>query len=167
MSNIINRTALLKAAEGLLSSASDQSSDNESDRSRSPARKRHRSEKRSKHSRKEKKHKEKHRKHHKRSEQDKIQELERKAAAIGATSLLSRLPRGLGGLSSASGAAAGDAVLLDTVGDANNAMFESLYAGSVPRYHRVDPLNLVSSARYSSETQLQGDRDAGNNRANR
>lgn len=164
----INRTALLKAAEGLLSSASDQSSDEKGDRSRSPARKRHRSEKRSKHSNKQKRHKEKHRRHHKRSEQDKIQEAERKAVAIGATTLLSRLPGGLGSYGTAAGTAAGgDTVLLDTVGDANNAMFESLYAGSVPRYHRVDPLNIVSSAKYSWETQQQADKDAGNTRANR
>lgn len=167
MSNI-NREALLKAAQGLLSSSeNDESSGGEGLRSSSLSRKRSRSEKRSKHSKQHKTPKERHGKHNKRSEQDKIRELERKAAAIGATSLASRVPRTLGNFSTAPGSAAGDAAVLDTVGDSNNAVFESLYASAVPRYHRVDPLNLVS-ARYSWQTQVQqADKDAGNMQANR
>lgn len=168
MSNI-NREALLRAAEAFSSSESDSGNISDRKRSRSPSAKRHKKEKKAKHSSSKQKHHKKHKRSHKRSEHEKIQEFERRAAAMGAGGMLPRLPASLAGLSAATAAGAGDAAVLDTVGDANNTMFESLHAGSVPRYSRLDPLNIVSSrARLTWQAQLQlPDTDAGNSRTDR
>jgi hypothetical protein len=168
MSNI-NREALLRAAEAFSSSGSDSDDSLQQRRSRSPSRKRHKKEKKAKHSSSKHKHSKKHKRSHKRSEHEKIQDFERRAAALGAGSMLPRAPAGFVSLSAATAAGAGDAVVLDTVGDANNSMFESLNASSVPRYSRMDPLNLVSSrAKLTWQAQLQlPDADGGNTRTDR
>jgi hypothetical protein len=168
MSNI-NREALLRAAEAFSSSEGDSEHSSQHRGSRSPSAKRHKKEKRAKHSSSKHKHHKKHKRSHKRSEHEKIQEFERRAAAMGASSMLPRLPASLASLSAATAAGAGDVAVLDTVGDANNTMFESLYAGSVPRYNTLDPLNIVSSrARLTWQAQLQlPDTDVGNSRTDR
>jgi hypothetical protein len=168
MSNI-NREALLRAAEAFSSSDGDSECSSQHRRSRSPSAKRHKKEKKAKHSSSKHKHHKKHKRSFKRSEHEKIQEFERRAAAMGAGSMLPRLPTGLAGLSAATAVAAGDVAVLDTVGDANNTMFEALHAGSVPRYSRLDPLNIASSRpRLTWQAQLQlPDTDAGNSRTDR
>jgi hypothetical protein len=168
MSNI-NRQALLRAAEAFSSSGSDIDDSSQPRRSRSPSRKRHKKEKKAKHSSSKHKHSKKHKRSHKRSEHEKIQDFERRAAAMGAGSMLPCVPAAFASQSTATAAGAGDAAVLDTVGDANNSMFESLYAGSVPRYSRMDPLNLVSSrAKLTWQAQLQlPDADGGNTRTDR
>jgi hypothetical protein len=169
MSNI-NREALLRAAEAFSSSGSDSDDSTQRKRSRSPSRKRHKKERKAKHSSSSKhKHSKKHKRSHKRSEHEKIQDFERRAAAMGAGSMLPRVPAGFASLPASTAAGAGDAAVLDTVGDANNTMFESLYAGSVPRYSRIDPLNLVSRrAKLTWQAQLQlPDADGGNTRTDR
>lgn len=160
-----SREALLRAAQQFTSSDSEGSDRDTSgdSRDRSPARtsQKHDKKRKKKHS------KQKHHKKHKRSEHEKIQDFERRAAAIGATSLIPRLPASLGSLAATVAGGTGDAVL-DTAGDPNNTTFESLYGGSVPRYNRVDPFNLVHKARFSWQAQLQQpDADAGNTRTDR
>jgi hypothetical protein len=162
----INREALLRAAQGLLSSDSEGSSEDRHDRKRSRSRSpqgRLSKQKKAKHSKKHKKHKQ-HKTRLKRNEHDKIQEMERKAAALGASNLFSRLPAGLTSAAARFPAADSDAVFLDTAGDANNAMYEGLYAGTVPRYTRLDPLNLVTC---NKNAMRLADSDAGNVTANR
>lgn len=169
------RLALLRAAEGLLSDESDSGDSSASTRSRSPSRKRSKrsSSSSSKHAKQHAKHSKKPKhgkkaKRTKRSDHEKIQELERQAAALGGLGGRAPLP---GARRAAAGrfgtaATASDAVVLDTVGDANNAMYESLYAGSVPRYTRLDPLQLVASSSGAWAAQLR-DGDTGAVRADR
>lgn len=123
--------------------------------------------KKSKHSSSKKAHKEK---RQKRSDHEKIAELERRAAgASGAGSLLPSMhARRYNPLIAAAAAAGntGDAVILDTDGDAQNALYESLYAGTVPRYRRLDPLRLVASTRLAVHQQ-EADASTGNRNADR
>lgn len=115
--------------------------------------------------------KQKSHKRHKRSDHEKIAELERRAAAMGAAASMlpgSRLGFGrhTSGATTAAAAASGDAAVLDTSGDANNALYESLYGGDVPRYNRMDPLDLVRVSRRLG-AQLAADTNTGNATADR
>eukprot|EP00775_Hariotina_reticulata_P010037 gene10037-10193_t len=162
----INQEALLRAAQGLLSSDSEGSSEDGHHRKRSRSRSpqgRLLKQKKAKHSKKHKKHKQ-NKTRLKRSEHDKIQELERRAAALGTASFFPRPPAGLTSAAARLPVADGDVVILDTTGDANNAMYEGLYAGTIPRYTRLDPLNLVTSDKHARQL---ADSDAGNVWANR
>lgn len=171
-----DRSKLLKAAARFDSDSSGSGSDSDSDspriRKHSSRDKKHSGKKRkksSKHSKKDGK------RQKKRSDHEKIAELERRAAAMGAgaaaaaagSMLPARLGFGQHGYSS-SATASGDAVTLDTSGDANNALYESLYSGDVPRYSRMDPLDLVRvSRRLGGQQLLAGDTSLGNAAADR
>lgn len=167
----------MKAAARFDSDSSGSGSDSESDspriRKHSSRDKKHFGKKRkksSKHGKKDGK------RQKKRSDHEKIAELERRAAAMGAgaaaaaaagSMLPARLGFGQRGYSS-SATASGDAVTLDTSGDANNALYESLYSGDVPRYSRMDPLDLVRvSRRLGGQELLAGDTSLGNAAADR
>lgn len=165
----IDRERLLKAAARFdsQSSGSEAASDSDSGSRgarRQPEHSKHSKKRKSKHSSK-KSHKT--HKRHKRSDHEKIAELEKRAAAMGAGSMLPSMGRmGFGKYSSTATAASGDAVTLDTSGDANNALYESLYGGDLPRYNRMDPLDLVRVSRRLGG-QLQRDADIGNTTADR
>jgi hypothetical protein len=166
----IDRERLLKAAARFDSQGSGSDSASDSDSGSRGARKK--SEHSSKHSKKRKskhssKNSHKSHKRHKRSDHEKIAELEKRAAAMGAGSMVPSMGRmGFGRYSGTATAASGDAVTLDTSGDANNALYESLYGGDLPRYNRMDPLDLVRVSRRLGG-QLQGDADVGNTTADR
>lgn len=59
--------------------------------------------------------------------------------------------------------------MLDTSGDANNSLYESLYGGDVPRYNRLDPLDLVRASRKlgGGAAATLRDADVGNMNADR
>lgn len=57
-------------------------------------------------------------------------------------------------------------MFLDTSGDANNTLYETLYGGDVPRYNRLDPLDLVRVNRRLGR-QMAGDAEVGNTTADR
>lgn len=166
----------MQAAARFDSDSSGSGSDSDSDRVR-----KHSSSRDRKHSGKKRKKSSKHSKkdgkrQKKRSDHEKIAELERRAAAMGAapaaaaagSMLPARLGFGQRGGYSSSAAASGDAVRLDTSGDANNALYESLYSGDVPRYSRMDQLDLVRvSRRLGGQQLLAGDTSLGNAAADR
>jgi hypothetical protein len=177
-----DRSKLLQAAARFDSDSSGSGSGSDSD-SPSRARKhsskdsrKHSGKKRKKSSSKKHSKRDHSKRQKKRSDHEKIAELERRAAAMGAGAAAaaggSRLPARLGfgqrGYGSSSAAASGDAVILDTSGDANNALYESLYSGDVPRYSRMDPLDLVRvSRRLGAQQLLAGDSSLGNAAADR
>lgn len=171
----IDRKALLQAAARFDSQSSDSESQSQSGSDTgADRRKAERKKESSKHKKRKSKHssKKSHKSHkrHKRSDHEKIADLERRAAAMGAGSMLPSFQNrlGLGRYSSATAAAStGDAVTLDTEGDANNALYESLYGGDVPRYNRLDPLDLVRVSRRLGGQLLAGDADTGNTTADR
>lgn len=166
----IDRDKLLQAASRFDSQSS--GSDSESDSDSNCRRSRHKSEhkkhskkRKSKHSSSKKSHKS--HKRAKRSDHEKIAELEQRAAAMGASNVLPGMGRmGFGRYISTLTAMSGDSVTLDTSGDANNALYESLYGGDVPRYNRMDPLDLVRVSRRLG-VQQAGDTNLGNAAADR
>lgn len=165
----MDRARLLQAAARLDSSSSASDSGSESDHRSSRRKadhKQHSSKKRKNKQSSKKSHKA--HKRHRRSDHEKIAELEKRAAAMGAAAVLPSMGRlGFGRYSStASAGSSGDSVILDTSGDANNALYESLYSGDVPRYNRMDPLDLVRVSRRLG-VQLTGDTNLGNAAADR
>lgn len=154
---------LRRAAQFDSDSGSESNSSSSAERTTARHKQKHSSKKR-KH-KKEAKYRKTHKKH-KRSDHEKIAELEKRAAAMGTASMLSGSRLGFGRHSSTPAAATGDAVTLDTRGDANNALYESLYGGDVPRYTRMDPLDLVRVSRRIGG-QLAFDGSTGNATADR
>jgi hypothetical protein len=49
-------------------------------------------------------------------------------------------------------------VVLDTRGDKQNLVYQSLHAKDIPRYHRLDPLNLVKRPKWGRQ---HADKDTG------
>lgn len=166
----VDRSALLQAAASVLPSSSEESDDvNSTDVDSNQAqksRKRDRSErKRKKHRHRDSPSKGSHKRKRHTSDYEKIQHLERQAAVMGAGNL--GLPRGKG--TTPGVVSTEDVLYLDTQGDAHNAMYESLYAGNLPRYSRLDPLSLVQDRRnqYSWQQQQQRDADTGQSKTDR
>jgi hypothetical protein len=166
----INRDKLLQAAARFDSQSSGSGSDSDSGSNHKRARhktehKKYSSKRKSKHSSSKKS--QRSHKRAKRSDHEKIAELEQRAAAMGASNALPSMGRmGFGRYSSTFTAVSGDSVTLDTSGDANNALYESLYGCDVPRYNRMDPLDLVRVSRRLGVQQL-GDTNLGNAAADR
>jgi hypothetical protein len=154
---------LRRAAQFDSDSGSESNSSSSADRTAARHKQKHSSKKR-KHKKDSKSHKA--HKKHKRSDHEKIAELEKRAAAMGTSSMLPSSRLGFGRHSSTPAAVTGDAVTLDTRGDANNALYESLYGGDVPRYTRMDPLDLVRVSRRLGG-QLAVDGSTGNATADR
>ncbi len=155
---------LRRAAQFSDSGSESESSDSEGRRARYKEKK-HSSKKRKHHKHSSSKAHKAH-KRHKRSDHEKIAELEKRAAAMGAASMLLPGSRLGFGRHSSTLPTSGDAVTLDTSGDANNALYESLYGGDVPRYNRMDPLDLVRVSRRLG-VQLAVDGSTGNATADR
>jgi hypothetical protein len=166
----IDRDKLLQAASRFDSQSSETDSDSDSGSKHKRSlhkseHKKHSKKRKSKHSSSKKS--QKSHKRAKRSDHEKIAELEQRAAAMGASNVLSGMGRmGFGRYSSTFTAVSVDSVTLDTSGDANNALYESLYGGDVPRYNRMDPLDLVRVSRRLG-VQQAGDTNLGNAAADR
>ena len=146
----VNREALLRATAGVLSSSSDESDGPARSRSVSP---RHRQEHKTKGKKRKKEkhaHKTKHKRHKADDDFEKVRRIEQRAGVWNqsSSSLLPVRP-------TAFSAPTNDSAYLDTSGDIKNSMYQSLYAGDIPRYNRLDPLNLVTSRRSLQAQQQQ------------
>jgi hypothetical protein len=150
----VDRKALLKAAEGILSSSSEESDGPARSRSTSPRRERHAHENQPKEKKRKKDkhgHKKKRKRHRADSDYEKIRRIEQQAGVWNQPSSSVLLPA----RPTASSQPTKDSAYLDTTGDIKNSMYQSLYAGDIPRYNRLDPLNLVSSNRSLKAQQQQ------------
>jgi hypothetical protein len=166
----VDRTALLAAAEGLLSSSEDSDGSSASQRSRSPPQQ----QQASRGSKKDKQHK-KHKKHkrgsHSSSRKRRREEAERDVEKmrrieqrLGGASGQHRQPSSTNGApllfasSLLPGSSQQPEVVLDTRGDKQNLVYQSLHAKDIPRYHRLDPLNLVKPPKWNRQ---HADKDTG------